>query len=95
MKRGLACHNMIGLWSPTVSRGSGATEVRPLSMPEAMFINPSGYVVTPAQRPEQKDIQPLPIMGSSEPRKREESGKGTTMALNFFSQNSSSRLRHL
>jgi hypothetical protein len=75
---------MLGLWSPTVRGGSRVTEVRPLSTPEAMFINPRGYVVTPAQRPERKDTQPLSNMGYSKQRKREESGKGATMALNFF-----------
>lgn len=61
------------------------TEVRLLSTPEAMFINPSGYVASAAQRPQWKDTQLLPNMSHFKTRKKRRGNeKAATVALDCF-----------
>lgn len=81
-------HNKTGLWSPTSRQGSGlgvrVTEVRLLSTPETIFINP-------AHRPQWKDTQLLPNMAHFKTRKM----RRVPQWLWISSQKSSNRLGHL
>lgn len=82
-------HRKTELWSPTLRQGSGrgirVTKVRLLSMPETMFINPSGYVASAAQRPQWKDTQLLPNMSHfKKEKKEEEMRRAATVALDCF-----------